>query len=78
MSKKTELLVGITTGLMVVYTIMGALSFVFSIVFFLFMIVSALMIWMVITVLKDTSNLSGKKFDDYFYEDSPVNRDRQG
>ena len=74
MSKKTELIISITTGLLLVYTVMAALPIAFFIVFFLFLIVSALTILMVITVLKDTSNLSGKKFDNYFYEDSSIKR----
>lgn len=61
-------------GLVMIYTVMGALSVAFFIVFLLFLVVSALTIVMVITILKDTSNLSGRKFDDYFYEDSPMQR----
>jgi hypothetical protein len=74
MSKKTEFLVGITTGLLLIYTVLASLPVAFAIVFILFLIVSSLTILMVITILKDTSNLSSKKFDDYFYEDAPMKR----
>ncbi len=80
MSKKAGFIISITTGLLLVYTVMASLSFGFFIIFGLFLIVSVLTILMVITILMDTSNLSGKKFDDYFYEDSPggrINRDTQ-
>jgi membrane protein implicated in regulation of membrane protease activity len=76
MDKKTEFLISITTGLLLVYTVMAALPIAFAIVFFLFLVVSALIIWMVIAILKDTSRLSDKKFDDYFYEDSSIKRSR--
>jgi hypothetical protein len=74
MSKKSEFLIGLTTGLVLVYTVMGTLPVTFLIVFALFLVVSGLTIVMVITILKDTSNLSGRKFDDYFYEDSSAKR----
>ncbi len=74
MSNKTGFITSLTTGLLLVYTVMASLSFEFFVIFALFLIVSALTIVMVITILKDTSNLSGKKFDDYFYEDSPLRR----
>jgi uncharacterized membrane protein SpoIIM required for sporulation len=76
MHKKTEFLISITTGLLLVYTVMAALPIAFGIVFFLFLVVSGLTIWMVIAILKDTSHLSNKKFDDYFYEDSSIRKDR--
>jgi purine-cytosine permease-like protein len=74
MRKKTEYLISITTGLLLVYTVMAALPIAFAVVFFLFLVVSALTIWMVIAILKDTSHLSNKKFDDYFYEDNTSRR----
>ncbi len=74
MSKKTEFMVGITTGLLLIYTVLASLPVAFALVFLMFLIVSAFTIIMVITILKDTSNLSGKKFDDYFYEDAPMKR----
>jgi len=76
MRKKTEFLISITTGLLLVYTVMAALPIAFAVVFFLFLVVSALTIWMVIAILKDTSHLSDKKFDDYFYEDFSSKRSR--
>jgi len=76
MQKKTEFLISITTGLLLVYTVMAALPIAFAIVFFLSLVVSALTIWMVIAILKDTSHLSDKKFDDYFYEDTSIKKSR--
>lgn len=74
MSKKTELIISITTGLLLLYTAMGSLSVAFFIIFSLFLILSVLIIVMAMTILKDTSNMSGKKFDNYYYEDSQVKR----
>jgi hypothetical protein len=76
MRRKTEFLISITTGLLLVYTVMAALPIAFAIVFFLSLVVSALTIWMVIAILKDTSHLSDKKFDDYFYEDTSIKKSR--
>jgi hypothetical protein len=75
MSRKVELLISTTTGLLLVYTVMASLSISFAIVFFLFMSVAGLTIWMVVAVLKDTSNMSGKKFDNYFYEDVSIKKE---
>jgi len=72
--KKTEFLISITTGLLLVYTVMAALPIAFAVVVFLFLVVSALTIWLVIAILKDTSHLSDKNFDDYFYEDSSIKK----
>ena len=69
-------MISITTGLLLVYTVMAALPIAFAVVVFLFLVVSVLTIWMVIAILKDTSHLSNKKFDDYFYEDSSIKKSR--
>jgi hypothetical protein len=45
----------------------------FALVFGLFLIVSGLFVWMVITILKDP-HPSSRTFDEYFYEDSDVRR----
>jgi Flp pilus assembly protein TadB len=70
MSKKTEYLIGISTGLLLIYTVLATLPISFAVIFLLFLATSAFTIWMVITILKDKSNLSNKKFDDFFYEDT--------
>jgi hypothetical protein len=48
----------------------------FAVVFTLFMFTSAITIWMVIAILKDKHNVSHKKFDDFFYEDSTTPRSK--
>ncbi|MFM8850158.1 MAG: hypothetical protein ACKOE5_07170 [Cytophagales bacterium] len=74
MSKKTEYLIGISTGLLLIYTVLTALPISFAVIFLLFLATSAFTIWMVISILKDKSNLSHKKFDDFFYEDAAARR----
>ncbi|MFM8911995.1 MAG: hypothetical protein ACKOE6_03610 [Flammeovirgaceae bacterium] len=76
MSKKTEYLIGITTGLLLVYACLATLPTAFAVIFLLFLITSGFTIWMVITILKDKSGMSGKKFDDFFYEDSGIQRSK--
>jgi hypothetical protein len=74
MSKKTELLIAISTGLLLVYTAMATLPIAFAAIFLLFLVTSGFTIWMVVTILKDKSKLSHKKFDDFYYEDSGIQR----
>lgn len=76
MSKKTEHLIVTSTGLLLVYTVLAALPITFALIFLLFLATSVFTIWMVITILKDKTNLSSKKFDDFFYEDSGIQRSK--
>ncbi len=76
MSKKTEYLIVTSTGLLLVYTVLAALPITFALIFLLFLATSVFTIWMVITILKDKTNLSSKKFDDFFYEDSGIQRSK--
>lgn len=62
-----------TTGILLIYVVFASLPVPFALVFGLFLIVSGLFVWMVITILKDP-HPSTRTFDEYFYEDSDVRR----
>ncbi|WP_276372782.1 hypothetical protein [Chryseolinea sp. H1M3-3] len=70
MGNKSQNAISIVTGMLLIYLVAASLPMVFAIVFWLFLLTTAGLIWMVITVLKDTTNLSGRTFDEYFYEDA--------
>lgn len=74
MRDKTKNIITVVTTLLVVYLISIPFEASFTIVFSLFMLTTAGLWWMVYTILTDKSGLSGKTFDDYFYEDG----DRRG
>ncbi|MFM7851457.1 MAG: hypothetical protein ACKO96_05935 [Flammeovirgaceae bacterium] len=74
MSKKVEYLIVTATGLLLVYSVVATLPIAFAVVFAMFIVTSTITIWMVIAILKDKHNLSHKKFDDFFYEDSTTQR----
>ena len=69
MSSKSTNCISIVSALVMVYVITTNLSVPFAIVFGFFLLSIAGLFWMVIVILKDTSNLSGKTFDKHFYED---------
>ena len=70
MSIKTQRTVSITTCLVVVYVTLTQLAVPLAIIFFALLTCIAGLLCMVYTILKDTSNLSGKTFNDHFYEDA--------
>lgn len=68
-------MVGITTFLLLVVTILVALDFSFSWVFYLTCIGQALVVVMVYKVLRDDYT-TDKTFED-FYEDRPIPKEKQ-
>jgi hypothetical protein len=70
MKGTSALSVSITTGLLLIYVVFASLPFHFGIIFTLFLITSASLLWMVYRILTDTSVPVQKKFDDYFYQDA--------
>ncbi len=76
MKTKTSYSVGITTALLLVYVVAVNVSLTFAVIFFLFLLTTASLWWMVYSVLTDKSNLSGKTFDEYFYEDTAERRSK--
>ncbi len=70
MGNKSQNAISIVTGILLVYIVAASLPLTFAIVFWLFLMTTGGLIWLVFTVLKDTTNLSGKTFDEYFYEDA--------
>ena len=69
MAGKTKSIIYIVTGVLVIYVICANLGLSFGIVMLLFLLAFFGLLWMVYSILIDNSNLSGKTFDDYFYED---------
>jgi hypothetical protein len=59
----------VVTGMLLVYVVTASLPIYFGIIFLFFLITMGGLLWMVYTVLTDTSNLSRKTFDEHFYED---------
>jgi hypothetical protein len=70
MRSKTKYLIGGVTISLLVYLLSINLEVTFSVIFFLFLITTVGLWWMVYAILTDTSNLSGRTFDEYFYEDA--------
>jgi hypothetical protein len=70
MGNKSQNAISIVTGMLLIYIVAASLPMAFAIVFWLFLLTTGGLIWMVFTVLKDTTNLSGRTFDEYFYEDA--------
>jgi hypothetical protein len=69
MATKSANSITIVTGVLIVYIITTNLPVSFGIVFAFFLLTGAGLFWMVICILKDTSNPSNKTFDEHFYED---------
>jgi hypothetical protein len=70
MKSKTRYSILITTTLLVMYIIFAHMPFPYALILLLFLMTSGSLLWMVYAILTDTTDLSDKTFDDYFYEDS--------
>jgi hypothetical protein len=68
MRDRTRNIIVVVTTLLVVYLISIRFEATLALVFSLFMLTTVGLWWMVYAILTDTSNLSGKTFDEYFYE----------
>ena len=69
MKNSTRNIIIAVTTLLVIYVMSIRFEATMTIVFSLFILATMGLGWMVYAILTDTANLSGKKFDDYFYED---------
>lgn len=70
---KSALSVIVTSLVVLVYVILSTLPVSFSLVFLAMLLSQILLVWMVITILKDKRE-STKTFDHYFYEDVDIRR----
>jgi hypothetical protein len=70
MKRRTKYIISGVTGLVMVYVLTINLGVNFGLIFFLFLITTVGLFWMVYAILTDDSNLSSKTFDDYYYEDT--------
>jgi hypothetical protein len=68
---KTRISVCVTTLVVLVYVTASTLSTNFAIVFLLLLLAQGLLIWMVITILKDKP-AHDRTFDEYFYGDADI------
>lgn len=72
---KTDQVISLTSGVVLVYVISTTLPVQLSLILLLFLLSSGLLIYMVIRILKDPVSTT-RTFDDYFYQDSDI-RPRQ-
>lgn len=63
--------IGLTTLCLVVYVVLANISADFGLIFLTLLITQCLLIWMVISILKD-KRTSTRTFDEYFYEDADL------
>ena len=70
MRSSTKYLIGGVTISLLVYLLCISLEVTFSLIFFSFLITTVGLWWMVYAILTDTSNLSGRTFDEFYYEDT--------
>jgi hypothetical protein len=70
MSKTTTSVI-VTTIVVLAYTIISTLPVSFSLVFSAMIASQGLLVWMVITILKD-KRTSTRTFDEYFYDDTNI------
>ncbi|MGE0772501.1 MAG: hypothetical protein AB7K37_12365 [Cyclobacteriaceae bacterium] len=59
----------LTTAVLIIYVVLASLQFPFAWVFLLLTVLTGLLIWMVLSILKDTSDPVTKKFEDQLYLD---------
>ncbi|MCZ8355749.1 MAG: hypothetical protein O9340_13500 [Cyclobacteriaceae bacterium] len=74
MNARSNFAISTVTGLLLVYVVASTLPLAFGLVFFLFLLTSAGLIWMVYRILTDTENYNTRKFDDYFYQDASIRK----
>lgn len=70
MERKTKYSIAVTTSLLLVYAICVVLPVWYGIIFSLFLITSISLLWMVYDILTDTTSLTNKTFEQYYYEDT--------
>lgn len=78
MKGSAALSVSITTGLLLVYVVFASLPFHFGIIFALFLLTSASLLWMVYRILTDTTAPVRKTFDEYYYQDEDIRVSKPG
>ena len=69
MASKSTNSIAIVTKIVIVYIIATNLQVSFAVVFGFFLTSVAGLIWMVVVILKDTTDLTSKTFDVHYYED---------
>ena len=71
---KTNFSILITSLVVLIYVILSTIPVAFGLVFGMMALSQALLVWMVITILKDPKP-SVKRFDEYYYEDADIRSD---
>jgi len=68
---KTDQVISLTSGVVLVYVISTTLPVQLSLILLLFLLSSGLLFYMVIRILKDPVS-TDRTFDDYFYQDADI------
>lgn len=71
---KSAFSITVTSVVVLVYVILSTLPVGFPLVFMAMLISQILLVWMVVSILKDKRE-STRTFDRYFYEDVDIRRD---
>lgn len=71
---KSAFSVSVTSVVVLGYVILSTLPVSFSLVFLALIVSQVLLVWMVISILKDRRE-STRTFDQYFYEDVDIRKD---
>jgi hypothetical protein len=69
--------VTVASLVVLIYVVLSTVSGNFPLLFLLLLLSQAMLVWMVITILKDKSS-SSRTFDEYFYEDSDIRQGDKG
>ncbi|MCE2732134.1 MAG: hypothetical protein ACOVOF_13255 [Chryseotalea sp.] len=77
MNARSNFAVSSVTGLLLVYVVASTLPVSFALVFFLFLLTTIGLFWMVYRILTDYENYNQKKFDDYFYQDEEIKKTKE-
>ena len=70
MGRKSQNAISLVTGMLLIYVSAASLSISFAFVYWLFLIATGGLLWMVYAILTDTSDVTTKTFDTHFYEDA--------
>jgi len=77
MDKHATFSASLASASLLVYVVFATLPIHFAIIFSLFILTTALFLWMVFRVLTDTSVAVTKTFDEYFYQDADLRKEAE-
>jgi high-affinity Fe2+/Pb2+ permease len=77
MNNRSNFAISLITGLLLVYIVASTLPIYYGLIFFLFLLTSVGLLWMVYRILTDVENYNQRKFDDYFYQDVEIKKNKE-